>query len=146
MHCQVPQPPSFNWVPWFLKTSIFHPQVRIKHPLLFCCVLSTVGSDMTIVLWKNRCSHSKNQFDERKQDWLEEKFGLWRLKKLDTVQAEPLFPLPNQEEDKRTLCSQGAGLEKVQSCRLGQADFLPRQRTFKFTCPKGKGLSKSSSN
>ena len=28
----------------------------------------------------------------------------------------------------------------------GQADFLPGQVTFKFTCPMIKGLSKSSSN
>ena len=34
---------------------------------------------MTIGLSLNRCSHSKkNQFDEREQDWLVQKFGLRR--------------------------------------------------------------------
>ena len=78
----------------------------------------------------------KNQFDERKRDYLEQKFRLWRLQKLDTIQAGPLCLLPDQEK----------ASAKVQSCCLGQADFLPRQVTFKFTCPKGKGLSESSSN
>ena len=144
MHCQVHQPPSLNWaVP---ENVYFPPTSQNITPLLVCRVLSTVDSDMTIGLWKNRCSHSKNQLDEKKQDWLEQKFRLCRLQKLDTIQAEPLFLLPDQEEDKRILCSQDAGLEKFPYCRLGQADFLPRQVTFKFTCPKGKGLSRSSSN
>ena len=144
MHCQVHQPPSFNWV--VPENVYFPPTSQNITPVLFCHVLSTVDSDMTISLWKNRFPHSKNQFDERKQEWLEQKFWLWRLQKLDTIQAEPLFLLPDQEEDKRSLCSQDAGLEKVPSCRLRQADFLPGQVTLKFTCPKGKGLSKSSSN
>ena len=38
------------------------------------------------------------------------------------------------------------GSKKVLSGCPGQADFLPGQVTFKFTCPMGKGLSKSSSN
>ena len=49
--------------------------------------LSTVGS-VTIGLSINRCSHSKNQFDERKRDWLVQKFGLRRLSKLDAIQAD----------------------------------------------------------
>ena len=40
----------------------------------------------------------KNQFDERKQDWLEQKLRLWRLQKLDTIQAGPLCLLPDQEK------------------------------------------------
>ena len=49
--------------------------------------LSTVGS-ATIGLSIKRCSHSKNQFDERKRDWLVQKFGLRRLFKLDAIQAD----------------------------------------------------------
>ena len=49
--------------------------------------LSTVGS-VTTGLSINRCSHSKNQFDERKQDWLVQKFGLRRLSKIDAIQAD----------------------------------------------------------
>ena len=30
-----------------------------------------------------------NQFDERKQDWLVQKFGLRRLQRIDVIQAEP---------------------------------------------------------
>ena len=37
--------------------------------------LGTVGSVMTSLL-KNRCSHLENQFDEAKQDWLVQMFGL----------------------------------------------------------------------
>ena len=49
--------------------------------------LSTVGS-VTIGLSINRCSHSKNRFDQRKRDWLVQKFGLRRLSKLDAIQAD----------------------------------------------------------
>ena len=49
--------------------------------------LSTVGS-ATIGLSIKRCSHSKNQFDERKRHWLVQKFGLRRLFKLDAIQAD----------------------------------------------------------
>ena len=37
--------------------------------------LGTAGSVMTSLL-KNRCSHLENQFDEAKQDWLVQMFGL----------------------------------------------------------------------
>ena len=36
----------------------------------------------------NRCLHSWNQFDERKQDRLVQKFGLQWLRRLDLIQAE----------------------------------------------------------
>ena len=49
--------------------------------------LSTVGS-ATIGLSIKRCSHSKNQFDERKRHWLVQKFGLRRLFKLEAIQAD----------------------------------------------------------
>ena len=47
-------------------------------------LLATAGSVMTIGLSINGCSHSKNRFDEREQDWLVQKFGaaatskIWR--------------------------------------------------------------------
>ena len=41
------------------------------------------------VLSLNGCSHWKNRFDERKQDWLVQKFGLRRLQRVDAIQAEP---------------------------------------------------------
>ena len=46
----------------------------------------------------------KNQFDERKQDWLVQKFGLRLLQRFDVIQAEPPFLLL-VEEDKRKLSS-----------------------------------------
>ena len=51
--------------------------------------LGTAGSVMTIGLSINGLSHAKNQFDERKQDWLVQRFGLRRLQRFDTIQAEP---------------------------------------------------------
>lgn len=40
--------------------------------------LGIAGSGMTSGLTKNKCLHSKNQRDERKQDWIVQKFGLQR--------------------------------------------------------------------
>ena len=51
--------------------------------------LSTASSVMIVGLSVNRCSHSVNQFDERKQDWLVQKFGLRRLQRIYVIQAEP---------------------------------------------------------
>ena len=51
--------------------------------------LSTASSVMIVGLSVNRCSHSVNQFDERKQDLLVQKFGLRRLQRIDVIQAEP---------------------------------------------------------
>ena len=45
-------------------------------------VLGTAGSVMTIGLPLNGCLHSKNKFDERKQDWLVQKFGCGDFKGL----------------------------------------------------------------
>ena len=53
------------------------------------CSLGTAGSVTIIGLSVNRCSHSVNQFDERKQDWLVQKFGLRRLQRIDVIRAEP---------------------------------------------------------
>ena len=50
--------------------------------------LGTAGSVMTSGLSVNGCSDSKNQFDERKQDWLVQKCGLRRLQRLDIIQTE----------------------------------------------------------
>ena len=77
--------------------------------VLPCAQYSGLRYDHRVM--KKKMLALKNQFDERKQDWLEQKFRLWRLQ----IQAEPLFLLPDQEEDKRRLCLQGAGLEKVPS-------------------------------
>ena len=59
-------------------------------------VLGTVGSVRSIRLSINGCSHSQNQFDERKQDWLVQKFDLQRLQRLDPIQALLL----DKQEDK----------------------------------------------
>ena len=39
----------------------------------------------------NESSHSKNQFDERKQDWVVEKFWLRPPQRLNAIQAESPF-------------------------------------------------------
>ena len=46
---------------------------------------------MTIGLSMNGCSHSKNQFEGKKQDWLDQKFGLRWGQRLEAVQAELWF-------------------------------------------------------
>ena len=56
----------------------------------------------------------KNQFDERKQDWLGQKFGLWWLERFDVIQAEPSFLLFTQE-NKWILFSQGGKRPPQQS-------------------------------
>ena len=61
---------------------------------------------MTSGLSLNGCSHSKNQFEERKQDWLVQKFMLRWLQRLDAIQAETLVS-PLSQETKRRLCLQG---------------------------------------
>ena len=64
--------------------------------------LGTAGSIMTIGVSINRCWHSKNWFDEIKQDWLVQKTGLWTLQR-----AQPPFLFLDQEQDKKRLCWQG---------------------------------------
>ena len=59
--------------------------------------LGTVGSVITISLSINRYSHSKNQFDQREQDWLVHKLGLRWLQRFDVIQAEPPFLLLAKE-------------------------------------------------
>ena len=63
-------------------------------------VLGTAGSVRSIRLSINGCSHSENQFDERKQDWPVQRFDLQRLQRLDPIQAEPPLLLLDQQEDK----------------------------------------------
>ena len=75
-------------------------------PGLQIAALGTAGSVMTSGLSLNGCSHSKNQFEERKQDWLVQKFMLRWLQRLDAIQAETLF-FPLSQETKRRLCLQG---------------------------------------
>ena len=69
-------------------------------------MLAIVSFFMTIGLSINRQTQTrKNQFEERKQDWLVQKFGLWQLQKFDMLPAKPPFVLLTQE-DKRVLCSE----------------------------------------
>ena len=56
----------------------------------------SVNSCRSVRLSINGCAHSENQFDERKQDWLVQKFDLQRLQRLDPIQALLL----DQQEDK----------------------------------------------
>ena len=63
--------------------------------------LGTVCSVMTIGLSLNRCSQSKKKFDERKQDYLVQKFGLRRL------QIQSPFLIRDKKDDKKRLFSQG---------------------------------------
>ena len=67
----------------------------------------------------------KNQFDEREQDWLVQKFGLLQLQRLDAIQAETPFLLVDQE-DKRRLSWQG-GLQMqtvhLQCAKKGASGF-----------------------
>ena len=64
-----------------------------------------VGSVITIGLSTNGFSQRKRHFDERKQDWLVQQFGLRRLQRLDAIRAELPFLLLNQREDTRRRCS-----------------------------------------
>ena len=57
--------------------------------------LGTVCSVMTIGLSLNRCSQSKKKFDERKQDYLVQKFGLRRL------QIQSPFLIRVKKDDKK---------------------------------------------
>lgn len=49
---------------------------------------------------------TSNCLMREKQEWLVKKFMLQLLQRFDAIQAEPSFPLFDQEEDKRRLCSQ----------------------------------------
>ena len=55
-----------------------------------------IGSVIFIGLSTNGFSQWKSHFDERKQGWLVQKFGLRRLQRLSP---------PHQQENKRRLCS-----------------------------------------
>ena len=68
--------------------------------------LGTAGSVMIIFgLLINRCTHSKNQLEESKQDWLVQTFGLRRRRRLaDAIQAEcPSPPPPRSRRGKKAL-------------------------------------------
>ena len=79
---------------------------RVKSLLSLRCMLLAVlipGLQIALRAWYSRlsliwpclslngCSHSKKQFDERKQDWLVQKLLLRWLQRLDAIQAETLF-------------------------------------------------------
>ena len=63
------------------------------------CALGTVNS-VTTNDSINECLHLKNQFDERRQDWLIQKFGLWQIHKLYTIQAVPPFLFSTNKKTK----------------------------------------------
>ena len=50
--------------------------------------LGTAGSAMTVSLSIKGCTDSKNQFDEKRQDWLDKRFKLGRLQRLGGIYAE----------------------------------------------------------
>ena len=63
----------------------------------------------------------KKQIDERKHDWLVQKFGLWWLQKLDAIQAEPSFLLLIQK-----LCLRGTLIPRpVRAIRVTRGGVEP---------------------
>ena len=63
-----------------------------------------VGSVITIGLSTNGFSQRKRHFDERKQDWLGQQFGLRRLQRLDAIRAElPFSPSQSTWRDEEAL-------------------------------------------
>ena len=57
-----------------LQGYTFEPRLNIR-------ALGTVGSVVNIFSSLNGCSHTKTQFDAKKQDWIVQKFGLRRLRR-----------------------------------------------------------------
>ena len=102
----------------FLGTRVRLCIIQVRFLLSICCLLlkysfqsrpniralGTGGSVMTFGLSINGCSPSKNQFDEKKHDWIAQKFGLRRPQRLFAIQCEPPFPLLTHK-DKRRLYS-----------------------------------------
>ena len=59
---------------------------------------------MTIGFSTKGCLDSENKYDGRGQDWLVQRFGLWRLQRLDAIQAELAFlRLPHLRRQKEAL-------------------------------------------
>ena len=52
---------------------------------------------MTIDISINGCSRSENQFDDKKQNLLVQKFGRRPLQRLGAIQAEPPFLLLTED-------------------------------------------------
>ena len=52
---------------------------------------------MNIDLSINGCSHSKKQFDDKKEDFPEQKFELRQERLQDAIQTKPSFLLLTQE-------------------------------------------------
>ena len=66
----------------FSEHSLHFARKQSRNRALYNRARGTAGSVMTIGLPLNGCLHSKNQFDERKQDWLVQKLGCGDFKGL----------------------------------------------------------------
>ena len=66
----------------FSEHSLHFARKQSRTRALYNRARGTAGSVMTIGLPLNGCLHSKNQFDERKQDWLVQKLGCGDFKGL----------------------------------------------------------------
>ena len=66
----------------FSEHSLHFARKQSRNRALYNRARGTAGSVMTISLPLNGCLHSKNQFDERKQDWLVQKLGCGDFKGL----------------------------------------------------------------
>ena len=119
--------------------------------------LGTASSVMTVGLSINGCSPWKDQFDERKQDWLVQTFGLRRLQKLDVIResrasfspprSRRLFGtyygflheiLARRRQKARRLCWQGAESLSVADPEKGPGELAPSPLIFRPNWgPKG---------
>ena len=66
----------------FSEHSLHFARKQSRTRALYSRARGIAGSVMTIGLPLNGCLHSKNQFDERKQDWLVQKLGCGDFKGL----------------------------------------------------------------
>ena len=99
---------------------------RVKSLLSLRCMLLAVlipGLQIALRAWYSRlsynsglslngCSHSKNQFEERKQDWLVQKFMLRWLKGLTRFRQKLFFPAQSRNQ-KETLVAGWGGSSLV---------------------------------
>ena len=102
--------------------------------------LGTAGSVMTIFgVLINRCTHSKNQLEESKQDWLVQTFGLRRRRRLaDAIQAECPPPPPSIKKRKKGSRDR-VTLHPLQSM-FDLTSTAPDQWRYKSDRPLRRGL------